>query len=194
MIKEQHVLDGESLAALADLKGSAIGFVGSPARDFRDSWRTWGLNLIIEVGNRDYTFGADEAGSELEAVAQEIPRLWVRHFKDRQSQLTGFPRYDWWRGRVVNEVLIARDSYTFDLPVQSGEIVMDRAVILVTQDKTISISLIAAHDNVDILLAHEPTISGRLGVITQPAARDLAWVDNLQHTRQIVRLEEVGGR
>jgi hypothetical protein len=195
MVKERYLLDRESLSALASLQGGAIGFVGSPSEDFRDTWQTWGGNIILEVAGRDYYFGADEKWSNLEAVAREIPQLWVRPFDEFEIPLAGFPRFDWWRGLIINEVLIARDTYSYAIPEQTGDIVMDRAIILITERKSISISLVEAHDGADLLLAHEPTIAGRLGMMTQPAARDLGWVDNLEHSRQIVQLADAkGGR
>ena len=191
MIKEHYVLDGESLVSLAGLKGHRIGFVGSPTSEFRDSWKTWGQNIVIEVGDRDYLFGAEETMSTLEAVAMDIPQFWARSSEEFQGAIAGFPRFDWWKGLVVDHVLIARDTYSFSIPAQSGEIVMDRAIILVTERKTISISVVEAHDGAGLLLAHEPTVAGRLGIFTQPAARDLAWVDNMEHSRQILRLEDL---
>lgn len=193
MIKERYTLDRESIAALNGIQGSAIGFVGSPTKDFRDSWRTWSSNIVFEFDGRDVYFGAEENMSKLEAVALEIPHLWVRAFDGSEVQLKGFPRFDWWKSLIIEEILVARDTYTFDIPAQTGEIVMDRAIIFVTKEKTVSVSLVEAHDGIGLLLAHEPTITGRYGMMTQPAARDLGWVDNLEHTRQIMRLEEAKG-
>ena len=194
MTTETYLLDPASLAALADGEGQTIGFVGSPSEGFRDSWISRWNPIVIEVGGGDLLVSVGASHSDLESVAMIIPSIEVRWSKSEGKGRPSFPRYPWWRGQAIDRVLVVRDDYRYEAAGESGYLVVDRGVVLVTETKTIVVALTDVHDDARLVLSHEPADPDRIGVITQPAARDLAWVDLMEHSRQLLEIEEAGTR
>lgn len=150
---------------LSDLKGREIGTIGSPVPDFRESWRAQQGSIFLDVGSREYEVSTilslgDDYGSPKVLNIRESPK--------RTKRPREFPRYGWFKGQVVEEIYIVRDTVELELEHQQSHYAYDQAIILQSSSKVISLFMIR-EDLGGVALGHEPAVKRMPIVHTQPA-------------------------
>lgn len=193
MASEALRLSSDSLSNLVSLRGKTVISIGSPAQDFNDTWISGWFPIFLSVSGGDFIFHVELEDCSIKSVAEELPRLHIFDDSAVEFEHEGneFPMYHFWESEVIQDLFVIRDRYEFTLHDETSEIVMDRGIGMITNNRVITIAAAYAHDDGALLLAHEPTVAGRVGVITQPAVLDLTWIEGLQHTRQLLAIDEV---
>lgn len=150
---------------LSDLKGREMGTIGSPAPDFREIWRAELGSIFLEVGLREYelsTFSSWKDGYGSPRV------LNIRESPKRAKRPREFPRYAWFKGQVIEEIYIVRDTVELEEEHQRSQYAYDQAIILQSSSKLISLFMIR-EDLGGVALGHEPAVKRMSIVHTQPA-------------------------
>ena len=193
MASEILNLSSDTLQNLTSLRGSTVISIGSPQDEFNDSWLSEGFPIFFSVSEGDFVFYVDLEDCSIKPVGDSLPRLHMFRESQVQFDFEGdeFAMYHFWEGEIIQDLFVIRDTYAFTLHGQSSEIVMDRGIGIITNKRVVTVASAFAHDVASLLLAHEPNVDGRVGVITQPAVLDLTWIDELQHTRHLLAIDEV---
>lgn len=165
MDMQNYFLPTQSRQLLADLRGQEIGTIGSPESDFRESWRAPFGSIFLEIGSKEYelsTFSSaeQEYGSPKVLNFREIPQ--------RTKRQREFPRYGWFKGSVIEEIYIVRDTVELEQEHWRSHYAYDQAVILQSQTKMISLFMMQENFG-GVALGHEPTVKQGPLLHTQPA-------------------------
>jgi len=168
--------------------GAAIGLVGSPDEDFRDTWRSPEDGIALEVGDSEIevrSFTTRDFSSSLPNKSLDV----ISPPKGRTKRKS-FPRYAWFRGQTVQEILIVRDAIRLVQRRETFEYEYDMGIVFLTERKSISFFLMRENWG-GVAMGHEPRTRGDLSIHTQPSTYQTnPWILEADQTRRVLPIRD----